>query len=768
MHSCNNRLSMRIGLKKVVVLLTVFLVLSFPLQFALAYTAPTPLQILWPGEDQSATCHSFDDYITNVTLSKSGVTTINNSSDPTLTEGAWHTDYGRTDPQVSPGEVTIGETYQISVTVNGEDLYYHYLAVYVDWNQNNVNGSGSTIDSNEQVALWQGYTGSGSVTKTASFTVPAGASTGYSYLRVMLDGENPGGAGDYTCAVGYGEIEDYVLNVNAAPMYTATINPTNKTFTAATAGYGAQTEQTFTIQNTGTGTITGLSASLGSANYEISTPLSADAIGSGSTATVSVRPKTGLSANTYTDTLTITGDNGINLTASLSFTVNAALTYTATVDPTSKTFAAATAGYGVQTEQVFTIQNTGTGTITGLSATLGGTDYEISTALSATSAASGSSVTVSVRPKTGLSANTYTDTLTVTGNDGISLIASLSFTVQSASYEISVNPLLKVFSSIAEGAAPPAGETFTVTNDGNMAVTLTQPTATNYIIGTLSAFSIDPAETATFTVAPKSGLTEGSYNETITIQGSNGASAQTEVRFTVTEAVSYAIGAAPASITFDSLAQGYLPPDAKTVTVTNTGNQSISLYQPTATRYTIGTLSATSLAPAGTATFTVVPKDGLAAGTWNETIQILGSNGVNAQVDAAFTCTEPLDYFIISGDGSTYQQDDPVSPDITVTANGDIDKFTGLTLNGELVDESNYDVREGSTIVILHQDFLDTLIPGTYTLTFHYTDGQAEADFVVHETMPVTGDNDALLLFGSLIVLCLAALILIRKNQALR
>ena len=484
--------------------------------------------------------------------------------------------------------------------------------------------------------------------------------------------------------------------------------------------------------------------------------------------TVSVRPKTGLSANTYTDTLTITGDNGINLTASLSFTVNAALTYTATVDPTSKTFTAATAGYGAQTEQTFTIQNTGTGTITGLSATLGGTDYEISTALSATSAASGSSVTVSVRPKTGLSANTYTDTLTVTGNDGISLIASLSFTVQSASYEISVNPLLKVFSSIAEGAAPPAGETFTVTNDGNMAVTLTQPTATNYIIGTLSAFSIDPAETATFTVAPKSGLTEGSYNETITIQGSNGASAQTEVRFTVTEAVSYAIGAAPASITFDSLAQGYLPPDAKTVTVTNTGNQSISLYQPTATRYTIGTLSATSLAPAGTATFTVVPKDGLAAGTWNETIQILGSNGVNAQVDAAFTCTEPLDYFIISGDGSTYQQDDPVSPDITVTANGDIDKFTGLTLNGELVDESNYDVREGSTIVILHQDFLDTLIPGTYTLTFHYTDGQAEADFVVHETMPVTGDNDALLLFGSLIVLCLAALILIRKNQALR
>jgi hypothetical protein len=262
------------------------------------------------------------------------------------------------------------------------------------------------------------------------------------------------------------------------------------------------------------------------------------------------------------------------------------------------------------------------------------------------------------------------------------------------------------------------------------------------------------------------GLPEGVvYPETITISGSNGASAQAEVRFTVNEALSFAIGAAPNNIAFDSLAQGYLTPDAKTVTVTNTGNQSISLYQPTASRYTIGTLSATGLAPAGTATFTIVPKDGLAAGTWNETIHILGSNGVNAQVDAAFTCTVPLDYFIISGDGSTFQQEDTDPSSLTITANGDIHKFTGLTLNGELVDESNYDVTEGSTIVTLHQDFLDTLIPGTYTLSFVYTDGIAEAEFVVQDRMPATGDNDALVLFGSLTVLCLFALALIKKSR---
>ena len=117
----------------------------------------------------------------------------------------------------------------------------------------------------------------------------------------------------------------------AAPTYTATIDPTSKTFTAATVGYGQQAEQTFIIENTGTGQITSLSASLGGSDFEISTTLSAASVNSNGTVTVSVRPKTGLSANAYTDTLTITGSNGISLTASLSFTVSAAQTYTTTI-----------------------------------------------------------------------------------------------------------------------------------------------------------------------------------------------------------------------------------------------------------------------------------------------------------------------------------------------------------------------------------------------------------------------------------------------------
>ena len=108
----------------------------------------------------------------------------------------------------------------------------------------------------------------------------------------------------------------------AAPTYTATINPTSKTFPVATAGYGAQTTQEFTITNTGTGQITGLSAILGGSSFEISTVLSETSINAGETAAISVRPKTGLAAGTHTDTLTITGSNGVSLSVNLSFTVN--------------------------------------------------------------------------------------------------------------------------------------------------------------------------------------------------------------------------------------------------------------------------------------------------------------------------------------------------------------------------------------------------------------------------------------------------------------
>ena len=99
------------------------------------------------------------------------------------------------------------------------------------------------------------------------------------------------------------------------------------TFTSAVEGYGnTEMERTFYIVNTGTGTLTGLAAAIttGNAAFEISTALSGNTVNPGEMVTVGIRPVTGLATGTHNGVLTVTGNNGINLTVNLSFEVNTA------------------------------------------------------------------------------------------------------------------------------------------------------------------------------------------------------------------------------------------------------------------------------------------------------------------------------------------------------------------------------------------------------------------------------------------------------------
>ena len=68
---------------------------------------------------------------------------------------------------------------------------------------------------------------------------------------------------------------------------------------------------------------------------------------------------------------------------------------------------------------------------------------------------------------------------------------------------------------------------------------------------------------------------------------------------------------------------------------------------------------------------------------------------------------------------------------LTFTANGAYSKFTGIKVDGVLVDAKYYTAKSGSTIISLNADYLNTLSAGTHTLTVLYTDGEAEAEFEV-------------------------------------
>ena len=79
-------------------------------------------------------------------------------------------------------------------------------------------------------------------------------------------------------------------------------------------------------------------------------------------------------------------------------------------------------------------------------------------------------------------------------------------------------------------------------------------------------------------------------------------------------------------ISFADAIESYTP-EVKTIMITNDGNQPITLNQPVSSEsFDVGTLSKTELNVGETAEFTVQPKNGLLAGSYEEDIVITGTN----------------------------------------------------------------------------------------------------------------------------------------------
>lgn len=105
----------------------------------------------------------------------------------------------------------------------------------------------------------------------------------------------------------------------------------------------------------------------------------------------------------------------------------------------------------------------------------------------------------------------------------------------------------------------------------------------------------------------------------------------------------YAITAAPSVIDFGSVKAGYAQQASKTVTITNTGNETVELSKAVLqenSNYTVSGPSESQIAPRRTAEITVQPKEDLAGGEYNETLTISGSNKVSASVQLKFNVTK--------------------------------------------------------------------------------------------------------------------------------
>ena len=128
-----------------------------------------------------------------------------------------------------------------------------------------------------------------------------------------------------------------------------------------------------------------------------------------------------------------------------------------------------------------------------------------------------------------------TATIKATAADGSGKSDTCTVTVTAKTYSLSVDKSTLNFGSITEGDTLPAAQTVMVKNTGNQTVTLEQPTATNFEIGTLSAKELKPNAIATFTIQPKDKLPRGSYSEQIVVSNTNDEKVIITATFTVKE-----------------------------------------------------------------------------------------------------------------------------------------------------------------------------------------------------------------------------------------
>ena len=157
--------------------------------------------------------------------------------------------------------------------------------------------------------------------------------------------------------------------------------------------------------------------------------------------------------------------------------------------------------------------------------------------------------------------------------------------------------------------------TFTVTNKSAVPLSglkVSLDNAENFTLDiALMDASLAPGESTTFTVSPKAELAQGSYQTNITVTSDipdvvaqyipdQVAPAEATMVCTVK---TVGLTATPASLDFGSAYTGYTQPEAKTVTVTNTGEQAVTLTQPASQYYDVITAGSLELPVGGETTF---------------------------------------------------------------------------------------------------------------------------------------------------------------------
>lgn len=236
---------------------------------------------------------------------------------------------------------------------------------------------------------------------------------------------------------------------------------------------------------------------------------------------VSVKPAEELNpGGSYTDTLTFTDVKDQANVVTVQITVTLPGKQSDVIAETDKVdLGTVLEGYAeAPAEKSVLLTNQGTGdAVLSEPVSVNGKGY-FSVLLDDRSIAAGKNVSLIVRGTTGLAAGTYSESFRITDTTTRKeIVITASMTVETAKHSLSASPTELEFASAKKGYGQIEAQQITVTNNGNVSETLTQPAGTSFEVSGVdaSALTLQPGASVSFTVRPKVGLEPGTYKETI-------------------------------------------------------------------------------------------------------------------------------------------------------------------------------------------------------------------------------------------------------------
>lgn len=351
-------------------------------------------------------------------------------------------------------------------------------------------------------------------------------------------------------------------------------------------GYKKPEPKTATVRNEGTVALT-----LEGAESKFFTVegVSGTVLQPGEKADIRISPKEGQNARkeAYEEEIAITTESNVNTVITASFKVEEKAS-----EPGLKIVSGASLDFGSMEEgkelpkaREFEVENTGSGDVA--ITDYEGEHFEIITELPVT-IKEGEKKSLKVQPKKDLKPEKYEESVKLVTDPELKDPLSLSCKLlveQEKIYDYEISDSSLYFGSRIQGYESVDAKEIVIKNTGNQPLKLTVSKGKDFTVGSLSKSKIDAGESASFTIAPKTGLTAGPYEEDIVIKGQNSKVPEKKVKVSFSvEKQTFKASVTPGTLSFEDRIVGYTQsPAAKNFQIKNTGTGTLTLKKPAST-----------------------------------------------------------------------------------------------------------------------------------------------------------------------------------------